>query len=115
MLGGLLALVLAGCATAPKINWTARVGNYTFDQAVAELGPPDKQAALADHSVVAEWLTRRGRTYSFVSPGYGYYPSPYGYGPGYPTTVDTTTLPDYFLRLTFGPDGQLRSWKEFAR
>jgi len=39
----LAALVLAGCVTQ-KIDWSARVGNYTYDQAVMELGPPDKSA-----------------------------------------------------------------------
>lgn len=51
--------MVTGCATQ-KINWAGRVGAYTFDQAVVELGPPDKQAKLTDGSVVAEWLTRRG-------------------------------------------------------
>jgi hypothetical protein len=53
-----LALLLAGCATQ-KIDWAARTGNYTFDQAVIEFGPPDKHAKLTDNTVIAEWLTRR--------------------------------------------------------
>jgi hypothetical protein len=52
----LAALVLAGCVTQ-KIDWSARVGNYTYDQAVMELGPPDKSAKLTDGTVVADWLT----------------------------------------------------------
>ena len=54
----LAALVLAGCVTQ-KIDWPARVGNYTHDQAVTELGPPDKSAKLTDGTVVADWLTHR--------------------------------------------------------
>ena len=107
-------LLLAGCETAPMINWGTRVGHYTFDQAVVELGPPDKQARLTDGTTVAEWLTRRGRTVSFVSSGSGY-SWPYGYGPVYPATVDTATLPDFYMRLTFGADGQLKAWQKFAR
>ena len=42
-----------GCKTAPKIDWNSRVGNYTYDQAVAELGPPDKSAKLSDGKTVA--------------------------------------------------------------
>ncbi len=54
----LLAALAVGCATS-KIDWAGRVGTYTFDQAVLDLGPPDKQAKLTDGTVVAEWLTRR--------------------------------------------------------
>lgn len=113
--GSLLAaamfmLLMAGCATQ-KLDWAGRVGHYTYDQAILEIGPPDKQAKLADGTVVAEWLTRRGYVYS--SPAFGYGPWAY-YGPYYPGSVDTYT-PDYFLRLTFGPDGTLSSWRKFAR
>lgn len=115
---GLLAAVLvwlaAGCATPPKIDWATRVGNYTFDQTVTEIGPPDKQARLTDGTVVAEWVTQRGRTHAFVSGGYNY-GWPYGsgaFGPGY---MDTVTTPEFFLRLTFGPDGKLAAWQKFAR
>jgi hypothetical protein len=63
-----LAILFAGCATQKKIDWAGRIGNYTFDQAVTELGPPDKQAKLQDGTVVAEWLVRRGYTYVYSSP-----------------------------------------------
>jgi hypothetical protein len=111
-----LVALLAGCAT-PKIDWAGRTGNYTFDQAVIEFGPPDKQARLEDGTVVAEWLTRRG--YRQVYPVGGYYGhyghcAPYYYGPFYPSYIDSYT-PDYFLRLTFGLDGKLNAWKKFAK
>ena len=104
----LAALVLAGCVTTPKIDWPARVGNYTCDQAVLELGPPDKQAALADHTLVAEWLTQRGQPRTFISTGIAY-------GSYSPRIVDTVVTPDLYLRLTFGADGRLQAWKRFAR
>jgi len=101
---------LIGCATQ-KVDWAGRVGSFTYDQAILEIGPPDKQARLEDGTVVAEWLTRRG--YVYGSPTFGY--SPWAcYGPYYPGYVETYT-PDYFLRLTFGPDGKLRSWRRFSR
>jgi hypothetical protein len=103
----LLVALLAGCAT-PTIDWSARVGTYTFDQAVLDLGPPDKQAKLADGAVVAEWLTRRG--YGYSTPAYPYW---YG-GPFYPTYF-TDSSPDYYLRLVFAPDGRLKDWKKFAK
>lgn len=110
----LLVLVVAGCATT-KVDWAARVGSYTHDQAIVELGPPDKQATLTDGSVVAEWLTRRGRGVAYVGgAGYYGYPGHAGYYGGfYPAYV--TSGPDYFLRLTFGPNGKLAAWKKFAR
>lgn len=110
LLTGTLLLLLAGCATQ-KVDWASRVDNYSYDQAILEIGPPDKQARLEDGTIVAEWLTRRG--YAYSSPAFGYYPWSY-YGPHYPGYVDSYT-PDYFLRLTFGPDGKLRSWRKFAR
>ena len=109
-MAALLAFVLAGCAT-PKVDWAGRVGHYTFDQAVLELGPPDKQAKLEDGTIVAEWLTRRG--YAYGTPAFGY--SPWSsYGPPYPLSV-TSYTPDYFLRLTFVPHAMLPSWRKFSR
>lgn len=105
-------VLLTGCATR-SIDWSARLGHFSFDQAVLEFGPPDKQQTLKNGTLVAEWLTHRGyrQVYS-VGGSYG--------GPGYygsyfsPAYVDTRA-PDYFLRLTFNPDGQLAAWKKFAR
>lgn len=108
----LAGLFVSGCATT-KIDWASRVGNYTYDQAVLELGPPDKYARLADGAQVAEWLTSRGSTYAYGGMGHPYYPWYYGYMG--PTIITTTTSPDHFIRLIFGPDGRLQSWKKFYR
>jgi hypothetical protein len=108
-----VVLGLGGCATQ-RIDWRARVGNYTLDQAIVDLGPPDKQAKLTDGTVVAEWLTRRGYRYSTYVGGFYGVCSPLYYGPPYPTYVDSYA-PDYFLRLTFGPEGRLEAWKRFAK
>jgi hypothetical protein len=103
--------LLAGCVT-PRIDWAARVGNYTYDQAVMELGPPDKSAKLSDGTTVAEWLTQRGQVIVvpepyFVSPGYYF-------GPVAPM-YSQTYVPARFLRLVFDANGKLKTWKEFAR
>ncbi len=103
-------LIIAGCATQ-RIDWASRIGTYTFDNAVLELGPPDKQAKLQDGTVVAEWLTNRGGSYAYPAYGYGNYPYWYATPPT-PTYVDS---PDFYLRLTFGPDGKMQSWKKFAK
>jgi len=104
MAGFCLALGLTGCATQ-RVDWAARVGHYTHEQAVADLGEPEQQDKLADGSVVAEWLTDPGYTYTHSSPG--------AEGPFYPSYPTTYTAPSQFMRLTFGPDGQLASWKKF--
>lgn len=107
----LLGVVLfTGCATN-RVDWSTRIGNYSFDDAVVELGPPDKQAKLQDGTLVAEWMTDRGGTYAYPNTGWGHYPYWYAAPPG-PTYMDT---PDYFLRLTFDPQGKLQNWKKFAR
>ena len=99
-------LWLTGCATA-RVDWAARIGHYTYEQAVLEMGPPDKQAKLADGTIVAEWLTHRGYAYTYGTPG--------PYGPFYPGYITTYTAPSQFMRLTFGPDGQLTDWKKLYK
>jgi hypothetical protein len=111
-----LCVLLVGCAST-KIDWNSRIGNYTYDQAVTELGPPDKYAKLTDGAVVAEWMTRRGYSGGSVGLMYGYgYPYrgyPYHLYPPY--YLAEPPSPDYFLRLTFGPDGKLQANKRVAR
>jgi hypothetical protein len=99
-----VVLLVAGCASAPKIDWQSRVGSYTYDQAVLDFGPPDKYAKLGDGTQVAEWLTSRGRTggySSYVGRGLVYYSDAYS--------------PDYYLRLSFDPSGRLQSYKKYAK
>jgi hypothetical protein len=108
----LAAFLLAGCVTGPKIDWAARVGHYTYEQAVLELGPPDKVARLDSGIIVANWITHQGYAYATTvgAPVYGYYPGGVamaGYTQGY--------SPSYYLRLTFGTDGKLTGWKKYAQ
>ena len=101
-----LTLWLAGCATQ-RVDWAGRVGHYSYEQAVLDMGPPDKHAKLADGTIVAEWLVNRGYAYSYGAPG--------PYGPFYPGYVSTYNAPSQFLRLTFGPTGQLTAWKKLYK
>jgi hypothetical protein len=94
-----------GCATA-KTNWDSRVGNFTFDQAVVELGPPERSAELSDGRTVAEWLTYHGR---FASSHY------YGSNFGGFWSASEPVFPDRFLRLTFSPEGRLEQWKSVTK
>jgi hypothetical protein len=105
----LAIFIVAGCAT--PINWQARVGVYTYDQAVTDYGPPMAFATLSDHSTVAEWMTERG---SVVTPGpYPYYGRGY-WGPGW-GGYSSSYFPAHFLRLTFAPDGKLKAWKQYSK
>jgi hypothetical protein len=111
ILSTLVAILFAGCATTPKINWQARVGIYTYDQAVMQFGPPDKSAKLADGTTVADWITERGYIYATSD----YYPF---YTRGFivpPATYTQNRVPDTLLRLTFGADGKLKAWKKFYK
>ena len=103
---------LIGCAST-KIDWNSRIGNYTYDQAVVELGPPDKSAKLSDGSIVAEWMTRRGYSGGSVGVMYGSGYPYYHYHPWYHFYEPPS--PDYFIRLTFGPDGKLQAYKRVVR
>ena len=97
-------ILVTGCATH-RVDWNSRIGNYTFDQAIVELGPPDKQAKLSDGKTVAEWITRYSHGGS-VSIGTGFYSHPTGVGV-------IQTLPSYYerkLRLTFNPNNVLTTW-----
>jgi hypothetical protein len=106
-------LLGAGCAT--KVDWNSRIGVYTHDQAVAEMGPPDKSAKLTDGSMVAEWLSYRSGGYSQVHAvgGYPYRRRGYYYSPTY--VVNTDPGYDHFLRLTFDAEGRLTAWKKVTK
>jgi hypothetical protein len=105
------AMLLAGCATKPKTDWSARVGHYTYDQAVLELGPPDKVAKLDNGIIVADWMTQSAQTIGPTGP-YIVRPGYYGaVGAGYAPTY----FPAWYLRLTFGADGKLTNWKKYSQ
>ena len=108
----LLAAALAGCVTAPRIDWTARVGNYTYDQAVTDFGPPDKAAKLSDGATVVEWLERPEQVVITTTP---YFAPPGAYFAPVAPVYSATRFPPVFLRLTFAPDGRLAQFKKFAR
>jgi hypothetical protein len=118
ILGSLvLLLLLIGC-TSSKALWNSRLGVYTFDQAVLEWGPPDKAATLSDGTLVAEWMTQRGTPGGFAPSYYAYSPYYYGHHHSYwgpPHYYYDPPSPDFFLRLTFDPEGRLQAWQRLAR
>jgi len=104
----LAALVFSGCSTTKKVDWDSRVGSFTYDQAIAELGPPDKQTKLSDGKTVADWITRRSGGVSF-GVGTGVYGSHSAVGGGVSTG---SGYQDRVLRLTFDPQGRLAAWSK---
>ena len=97
-------LFIAGCASN-RVDWNARVGIFTFDQAVTELGPPDKQAKLTDGTTVAEWVSRYS-TGGSVGVGTGFYGGPASVG----IMQSTPVYHESKLRLTFGTNYILTAW-----
>ncbi len=103
------ALFVAGCATQ-RVDWDARVGVFNYDQAVVELGPPDKQAKLTDGTTVAEWISRYNNT-STIGLGTGFYGGGMGgAGVGVGMMQTTPTYRESSLRLTFGTNLVLTAW-----
>jgi hypothetical protein len=115
--GLLLALILPAlvfapaCASKPKVDWNSRVGSYTYDQAVIELGPPDRMTTISEGRKVADWVT--GRT---SSPRVGLGMGSYGSGVGVGVGTSTGGGPiEKVLRLTFDQAGNLVQWENTRR
>jgi hypothetical protein len=97
----LVVFLLAGCATA---DWTSRIGNLTYEQAVTELGPPIMTMTMSDGTRRADWLVHRGSSGSV--------------GSGRSAAIATKGMPaspSQYLLLTFGSDGRLMTWKQLYR
>lgn len=109
-----LAFLVAGCSSTPRIDWESRVGAYTHDDAIRELGPPEKSAPLSDGSIVADWIEARGMRTATGYPGPWH---PYGRRAwsGTGVYVLDPPAPDRFLRLTFNPQGKLDSWRKVVQ
>lgn len=110
----LLSVLLAGCATTPKVDrnrdWNAFIGNYSFDQAVAELGRPYLSGEQSDGNRFGEWILSRSPEMSFgFGVGTGSYGSHGGVGVGAGTSVSPPPRGEY-LRLDFGTNGMLSAW-----
>ena len=104
----LATALIAGCKTTKPVDWNSRVGTYTFDQAVTQLGPPDKQTTLSDGKLVAQWITRRNGGSSF-SVGTGFYTGGVGVGVGHSVG---SGYPDKILTLTFGTNQVLAAYSK---
>ena len=107
----LFVILNPGCASTPKPDWDQRIGTFTYDDAVHELGPPVASTQLQDGTTVAEWFLGAGPQMSFGM-GVGSYGSSGGVGVGHSVTAPPKGK---FLRLTFGPDQKLQRWEKLTR
>jgi len=101
----LAVVFIAGCKTIAPVDWNNRVGTYTYDQAVADMGSPNTQTKLNDGREVAQWITLHGS--NGLSMGGGFNNNNYGMGAGQNIAQ---SYKDHVLELTFGKDGKLVSW-----
>ena|SRR5436190_23389953 len=106
-----LIMLNPACASKPKPDWDQRVGNYTYDDALRELGPPVASTRLQDGSTVAEWFLKYGSQMSF-----GFGTSMYGGAGGVGVGQSVTTPPKgHYLRLIFDAESKLQRWEKFTR
>src|SRR5215510_678896 len=115
----LLLLSLLGCASPSKtakvdprtINWNERIGNYTYDQAIAELGKP-AMTGESGEGKTAEWILQRSPQMSF---GFGFGGGGYGSHSAIGAGVESSVSPPPHgenLRLRFDSDGKLKEWSK---
>ena len=107
----LALLLVVACTSTPKVDWNSRVGSYSYDQAVVELGPPDRMTEISEGRKVADWVTGRSSTPRF-SVGVGSYGRSGGVGVGTGTGGNPV---EKILRLTFEKDGNLLQWENTQR
>jgi hypothetical protein len=101
----IVGIILAGCATQNG-DWNRRVGNFTYQQAVNEFGPPAKQETLADGRITVEWVSRYN--VSATSPEMD--SNFYEHSASLDHTDDATR--EGKLRLTFSTNNVLTSWSK---
>jgi len=114
-----LCALATGCASSSKsskpdpktVNWNERIGAYTFEQAVTDMGKP-AVVSESNEGRSAEWVLRRSPRMSFgFGVGTGSYGSHGGVGVGVGSSVSPPPSGEY-LQLNFGTDGQLRAWSK---
>jgi hypothetical protein len=110
----LLILLVGSCASGPRVTvedseWGARIGKYTYQEALSELGEP-QLIGESSEGKIAEWVLRQSVPFSigfgFGSSGYGHHSST---GGGVGTSVSPPPSGEY-LRLRFDRDGKLVEW-----
>jgi hypothetical protein len=95
----LIASFLAGCATAPPVDWNSRVGHYTYAQAVNELGQPNREIRLSYGATEFKWFAQTPGG-AGMNNGFG---AAQNFNPGFDNR---------YLQLTFDTNGVLTAWSK---
>jgi hypothetical protein len=101
----LLGLIGAGCQALQQVDWDGRIGQFSYEEAVAELGRPDGETKLPGGMRRAEWITNTGSSMGRALVGAGTQRGTTGVVPLDPTEIHR--LRDRYLRLTFDKSSQL--------
>lgn len=56
----LATITLSLVTSCVSAKWTSRIGKYTYDDALAEYGPPDDTEQLSNGYRVSSWTTSYG-------------------------------------------------------
>lgn len=105
--GGLLvAALVTGCSTTSSVNWDKQVGTYSWEDALADLGPPDQVTDQPGGIKQATWAKERtvGLPPAADTPAYVR---------GESMSASQTygsSAPAKILQLSFTPDGKLFDW-----
>jgi hypothetical protein len=109
-----LVLLAGGCASGRRamiddIDWKSRIGNYTYDQALADLGHPNVIGESSEGRI-AEWVLERSPAVSFgIGLGTGSLGHHSSTGVGVGTSVSPPPSGEY-LRLRFDREDKLAEW-----
>jgi hypothetical protein len=115
----LAAILVSSCASS-RTKWDNRIGVYSYQEALLDLGQPAKSEGLSDGTIVADWLTQaaeRIETSTLVAapalPASSHQP----YYVEYPRQRKSSTLnvPAQYLRLVFGSNRKLKAWEKMTR
>lgn len=109
-----LTLLAGGCASGTKatiqdIDWGSRIGTYTYEEALTELGEPNVIGESAEGRI-AEWVLRQSPAVSF---GFGFGTGSYGHHSSTGVGVGTSVSPPpggEYLQLKFDKNGKLSGW-----
>jgi len=102
-------LIGVGCRTLHQVDWDGRIGEFSYRQAVAELGRPDGEVKLPGGMRRVEWITNSGASAGRTLAGAGYQQRTLSVVRLEPAEV--YRLRDRYLRLTFDRAGRLAAWE----
>lgn len=108
------ALLAGSCASGTKavvqgVDWGSRIGTYTYEEALAELGEPNVIGESGEGRI-AEWVLSQSPAVSF---GFGFGMGSYGHHSSTGVGVGTSVSPPpggEYLQLKFDKNGKLAGW-----